>query len=635
MKNLLLLVLIFGVSPLFAQPSVLLEKAEQLSVQGDYPASNDSLSAFINRYPVKRYEVGAAYFLRSFNHLQMDNLEAAAEDNEASLAIRQALIPEEVGKNLIREGAIALKAGHQDKALKLFSEAEAYPYIDEPEQPALMKLYTGQAFAQKGMMQAARDAYQEATDVLEVVGEDENELQARLYYLIGKTYQSDEQWDEAENWLVRSLNSTKTDWPGKLDVYLALAAVGYSKGDKLMALAYYQEALQYAQQVAGPYSPQLAKVYLNLACFYRITNNKKNGEIAVQKGLQTLCPDFTSEAFGDYPSLEEFCGDWKLFAALMSLKTSFLLQEYALRQDAALLNEAQKMSSLSLDAFERYALIFAGPNEYGDLLQSYPEYYASAISVALAKGEVQGGEKEKQRAFQLAERAKILPKRLKAAQGGVASARQGLEKEKRGLKQNVNEARLKYQLDPSEEKWQNGFYDQRKAYLGFIASLELQDSSHYAERYAMSAPSLAEVQGNLGRREAFISYFLTEEEYFIFAASRRKYEAESLPIQYPGVLTRGEMPEERGLDTMLKEFPRVIAANNTERFAELSPLLYQCLLAPVDKALKRNKALAISPHGRLEGFPFDTLMEKKKDAESYQQLSEADNGYEIRFWEYP
>lgn len=632
MKNLLSIALIFSAAVLWAQPSVLQETAEKLSAQGNYPASNDSLSSFINRYSVRRYEVGAAYFLRSYNHLQMGNLEAAAEDNEASMAIRQALIPEEVGKNLMRSGYLALEKGRYDEALELLSEAKGYPYIDEPELPALIDQYEGQAYAHLGNLPQAREAYQEAIEVLEVVGDTENSLKARLHYLLAETYQADQKWGEAKKQLERSLSTSKAAWPGKLETYFALGALHLNTGDELAALSYYQQALQFARETAVAQSPRLAEAFLHLARFYRTTNNKKKGELAVQQGLQVLCPDFNSQAVEDYPKLDNFCGSWELLAALLSLKTSFRLQDYALYQDASLLEEAQRISQLSLDAFEQHALLFATPGQYAGLLQSYSGYYAAAISIALARAEAQGLPKEKERAFQLAERARLLPKRLEVAKQEVDGPRAGLETEERGLMQNLNELRARYQLEPDLEKWQKGLYDQRRAYLGFIASLQRQDSSYYAERYAMEVPSLEEVRSKLGRKEVLISYVLAEKEYFIFAISRRKYEAVSLPLLYPGILARGEMPEERSLNSLLEEYPEVIAANNTARFAKLSPLLYHSLLGPVDKVWRHKKIIMVSIPAQFEGFPLHTLIDNEKDAASYKQLSEVDNGYEIRIW---
>ena len=130
-----LLFLLSSCAVMYGQVAPLMEIAEQLSKQGKFVASNDSLSVLINQYTERLYDVGEAYYLRSYNNLQLGNLDAAKSDNEASTKIHQRLNPEELGKNVKRTGEIAFAEGNYDEAIVALKEATSYPYLDEPEIP--------------------------------------------------------------------------------------------------------------------------------------------------------------------------------------------------------------------------------------------------------------------------------------------------------------------------------------------------------------------------------------------------------------------------------------------------------------------------------------------------------------------
>lgn len=195
MKLLLpLLFLIASSAVMYGQVAPLMEIAEQLSKQEKYAASNDSLSALIDRYAERLYDVGEAYYLRSYNHLQLGNMDAAKSDNQVSTKIHQRLNPEELGKNVKRTGEIAFAEGNYDEAIVALKEATSYPYLDEPEIPVHIEKLLGDAYAQQSKWEEAGGHYEAALNNLALVIDGTNEMQTDLILRYTKTQAAQKNW---------------------------------------------------------------------------------------------------------------------------------------------------------------------------------------------------------------------------------------------------------------------------------------------------------------------------------------------------------------------------------------------------------------------------------------------------------
>jgi tetratricopeptide (TPR) repeat protein len=189
-----LLLFLVSTSMLYSQAAYLIEVAGQLSRQGKYTASNDSLSVLIDRYGKRLYDVGEAYYLRSYNHLQLGKLDDAKSDNEASTKIHQRLNPEELGKNAKRAGEIALAEEKYDEAIAALKEAAAYPYFDEPEIPVYIEMLMGDAYAQQSAWKEAGIHYEAALNNLAMVIDSTNNMQSDLILRYTKTQIAQKNW---------------------------------------------------------------------------------------------------------------------------------------------------------------------------------------------------------------------------------------------------------------------------------------------------------------------------------------------------------------------------------------------------------------------------------------------------------
>ncbi|MCG8331219.1 MAG: tetratricopeptide repeat protein [Chitinophagales bacterium] len=252
--------------------------AEQLSTEGQYVASNDSLNLLIKRYGDRKYDVGEAYYLRSYNHLQLGNIEAAKVDNEASMMIREVLIPEELGKNLKRSGRIAIAEEQYELAIKLLEEAESYPYMDEPEIPAQIEVLLGDVSTKQSNWEKARTHYSSALEILEIINDEPNLMQADILLRTAKTWVAEEDWPQAISTLLDVLeksNEIEGGWDAQGDVYLTLGEVNQQMGNYWLAERRYYAAYRTFVAQDGLDSATAAKALSHLTDLKSQQENKK------------------------------------------------------------------------------------------------------------------------------------------------------------------------------------------------------------------------------------------------------------------------------------------------------------------------------------------------------------------------
>lgn len=273
-----ILLFLLGTSNLFGQSASLMRIAEQLSTKEQYVASNDSLDLLIKRYGDRKYDVGEAYYLRSYNHLQLGNIEAAKADNETSMMIREELIPEELGKNLKRSGRIAIAEGRYEEAIKLLEEAESYPYMDEPEIPAQIEMLLGDVNAMQSNWEKARTHYSSALEVLEIINDEPNLMQADILLRTAKTWMAQEDWSQAIRTLLDVLeksNEMEDDWDAQGDAYLTLGEVNQQMGNYWLAERRYYAAYRTFVAQDGLNSANATKALSHLAALKSEQENKK------------------------------------------------------------------------------------------------------------------------------------------------------------------------------------------------------------------------------------------------------------------------------------------------------------------------------------------------------------------------
>ena len=218
----------------FAQPNQLFSEAEKLSAAGQYSASNALLDKFVAAYPTRMYDKGEAFFLKSYNHLLLGNLEAALSDNATSLELRRQFIPEDAAKNYMRFGAIYQMQGQYEQALDYLFQSEEFPLIDDPHTAALIKGYIGNVYADLKQYVQARKYYRQSLDILLIEEGEESPDVVSNYYHIGRTFLMEDKPGMAREWFEKAL-ATEQAPPGaaiqKGRLYNAMGQVEMEAGE--------------------------------------------------------------------------------------------------------------------------------------------------------------------------------------------------------------------------------------------------------------------------------------------------------------------------------------------------------------------------------------------------------------------
>jgi CHAT domain-containing protein len=108
----------------------------------------------------------------------------------------------------------------------------------------------------------------------------------------------------------------------------------------------------------------------------------------------------------------------------------------------------------------------------------------------------------------------------------------------------------------------------------------------------------------LKKGETLLSYFISPEKAYSFIVSRENFKVTLLPIN------------EKEINSYVERFLHSIKENNTNDMNRFGSLLYEKLIKPLEKHLKKNRGIIIVPAGKLETIPFGSLIiEKEKSGQ--------------------
>lgn len=637
MRYPLLFLPLFIVAVAGAQPGEMLEKAEVLSAAGRYQASNAVLDEFIATYSTRMYDQGEALFLRSYNHLQLGNVEAALSDNTASLELRQQFIPEDAAKNYMHYGAIYLLQGQYERALDNLFRSEEFPLIDDPQAAARIKGYIGNVFTELKQYERARKYYDQSLDILLIEeGEAAPDVSAN-YYHIGRTLLLEGKAGLAREWFEKALAMEKELEGGavrKGQLYNALGKAEEKEGRLQEAEEYFRLAAQVYRGQFGKDHRGLARSLINLAELELIKGNTDGARNNVQEALRQLCPGFAGRSFADNPDEGALSLSRPLLARALEVKAAIALDAYEEQPQEELLEQALAASRRAAGALEEEVALSGGEAGRLRLLEEYTATYEAGITAAYQLYRATGNMSYAEQAFELSERAKALLLRLnRVSREGLHGLSGELQEKEARLRYALKAAEVAYALHPGEPEQQQELALQRQAYLKLVEDIRSSSPEYYRQRFAVAPLTPRQLQEKLGEKQALLSYFLGESHYFIFALSADDFRALRLENEPSGNAAAGregavssdlrkgagsnakiEAPQKPpALNDAVDGFLAAIRKAGSQPFAFYSYTLYRQLLLPVKEILDKKDELIIIPHGRLSYIPFEALITAEAD----------------------
>lgn len=617
----------------------MLEQAEVLSAAGRYDASNKVLDEFLAAYPNRMYDRGEALFLKSYNHLQLGDLDAALADNTASLEVRRQVIPEAAAGNYMRYGAIYLLQGQYERALDHLFNSEEFPLIDDPQMAALIKGYIGSAFTEVRQYDKARKYYRQSLDILRIEEGEESPDVSTNYYHIGRTYLLEGRPGEAGEWLEKALKLEKELEGGavrKGQLYNALGQMAEAEGKLEEAEENYRRAIQVYRGLLANNRPELARSLSNLAELkFRMEDLDAAGD-NIQEALQQLCPGFTGKNFDDIPARDALVLNRPLLARALAIKTALLLERFDKQQRQESLEAALAAGLRAAAVLEEEVAVLGGETSRLSLLEEYTGIYETAITAAYELYRNSGNLAYAEQAFGLTERAKALVLRLnRISREGLQGLPAQLQEEEARQRNALKAAEVAFALEPENPEQQQELARRRQSYRSLMERIRSSSPEYYAQRFAPEPPTPQQLQDALGEKQALLSYFLGEDHYFIFALTNDNFHI----LRLDNELLRNETEADWGslmgkdlkkrtgigvytkLDVPLKlpALPGAIEGyllairKVDKRFTFYGHHLYSQLIFPLEGLLDKKEELIIIPHGRLSYIPFEALISSEAD----------------------
>jgi len=173
-----------------------LQNAEKLSAQYAYEASSAELMQFIEAHPERKYDLGRAWALHSFNLLRLGKMEAAREANRKSFDLRRQLRSPEITENYLRAAQIDMNAKDYGAAL-VSAEQGMQMLIENPRVYADLNLYAAKALYKLNRKEEAQQYFDTARDVLLIEVGKADPAYADLLYQGGRIQEEREAFAEA------------------------------------------------------------------------------------------------------------------------------------------------------------------------------------------------------------------------------------------------------------------------------------------------------------------------------------------------------------------------------------------------------------------------------------------------------
>ncbi len=649
MKKLLFITLLISVGQLQGQP--ILDTATRLSEDNQYLASTTLLEQFIEDHPDRYFDIAQAYFLISYNYMQLGDYRGALAANDRSHTIRDQIHSENISENYMREGTIHLLMGDYERAVDLLYTAYNLP-IENPQSFALTMGYMASAQQALGNYEKALKGYEQAREVLEIeLGDDHPDL-ATNFYNVGTLYLDWGKPEKARQALEKGLAIAKRspdrrDQLGKL--YTALGLL-YSESDPEQATDFYHQAEGTFQLAYGDYHPELIRTKLHLAKIALQQDDPVMAQVQVSAALEKILP---AGQMG--PMTEASALDGILLAEAWQLKA--LLQLNA--PDEATLAEALSTCEHAVEVLSHELNLRYGDATQLKLLEQLHPVFETGIMAALELFQLTGGYEYQERAFYLAEASRANLLRIQRMNvGDLAIKYPKLVQQEQALKNQLRQEEALLVLDPTNAVQRKLKVDAYEKYQNFLQKVAIEQPNYYEALFAITSPTIAELQQMLDEKTSLIEYFLGVDDYYIFAVSSDNVQTVRLPkktvtgpefkqfnTSWKGLVAKGKASpgvysklENQGevadLDQAIDDFLVAIQKLQAKKLADSGYQLYQRLLAPVDKVFKHSQNLIIIPHDKLHQIPFETLLTKEIDRDKkirYHKLDYLIKDFSIQY----
>ncbi|MBX2872995.1 MAG: CHAT domain-containing protein [Saprospiraceae bacterium] len=623
MRVSLLICICLLTSGLPAQGSPSMALARSLSENLQFQASNEVLSDYIARYPNRLYDRATAFFLQSYNYMQLGVYHQAMVANKESLAIKERLGLEGAGENYMRSGAIYLLAGDPDRALTDLMRAKDFP-IESGEVYALIDGYLGATYAELGELGEAEKYYQQSIESLEIDFGDEHPDLATAYYNLGRLKLKQDKLEDAEGLLRRAISIAAALRQHRTmgQIYNVLAKVQETTAPD-EAYRTYEKAISLLGRQYGKHHADLARTHLNLSRYYLLEEEPDKARTQLGEALASLLPEEEVKSWKYMPRADVLSLDPVLLIQVLGQRTHLLQLMYREQPSSSHLRLALQSTEVATEVLALHLASLGG--EVGRLMLTEKLYdiFEPGIRAAVELYEDEGEESYLEKAFVLTERGKAMMAKADDSAVDILQQKADLEL---GLRQALRAAQRNFEGEASAEAIAQ-LQEARK-------NLRLYQKELKGFQYLQTDGfGIADLQKSLAEDEAMLSYFLGEANYYIFALSREEVVVKQLANNHTHVwgkkktlkklMNPASLEPKTGIGVYSKIDPklrlpgikrsiiayrRAIKKLDGSEYTFYAADLFGKLIYPVETVLRQKRKLLIIPHGDLFTIPFEAFL---------------------------
>lgn len=588
------------------------------------PGLVDNLSYIGKIYTdIGKYEEGIEYFQEALKIQEELNDKPGIAHNLNNIAnlysylgnykesiklLNQALgISEEIkdstqtAKTLINLGTVNFRLRNYQKSIEYLNRA--FKIADEAKEENL-KAYAlnlmGVVYRSQGNYEKALDNYKRALKINKKLG-----LQAEIatnLSIIGELYKELGHYDEALKYLQQSLDIAKAS-KDKLMVAVNLSYIGevrYKQGNYSQALEFYSSSLEIFEELS--FKDRIARSFNNIGY---LKGEMKEWDDAIEN---------FDKAIAIYRDLGD--REW----IRVSLFGRGLYSE-----EKGDLVSAEKSYKEAVDVFESIRKDVAGGEEAEQIFSDVNvKIYEKLVSLLIRLG-------KKEEALEYIERSRSKTLRDTFLKSGVTS----FDEKTRGLLNQYDElsrreASINYELirekskpSPNSEKIGNlveTLVKTRSEFSRVTLELRTEHPSIY-DLLSIRPETFLELekQRNLPGNVAFVEYFITDKETYIFLVSEKDLIIKSVSVTKKELnklvsLFRELIHKNRSMPTNdWRDDGSDRYRNNIKPLKDLSALLYYYLVEPIRDEVRFADIVAIIPFGSLHYLPFHALARENAD----------------------
>ncbi|MEQ9467136.1 MAG: CHAT domain-containing tetratricopeptide repeat protein [Ekhidna sp.] len=448
-------------------------------------------------------------------------------------------------------------------------------------------------------------------------------LRANLNIAFANMEQSN--FDEA----LQQLNTVKliydatyeADHPNKAYIQSIIGRVHLEKKEYEKALLNQKEALQMYISLFGEKHPDVANTYYLIGEIYKAKSEFKTSVEFYQRAIYANLPEQVYADIYDLPTLQNYFNADILLRTLqakaIALGALHFEKSLNVRDIVGAIETYQKCDEL-ITIVRRKRLNEQDKLRLGQIAK---EVYENGIQLSLILSEQSFNKKKHlQTAFDFCERSKssVL---LEAITESKAKKFAGIPDEQIQLEDSLKDeiSYLEQQLAQPEnadnQEMKDLLFSYQNTYRDFIASLEANYPEYFKLKYDQSIASVESVQKHLGADAAMLSYFVGENDMYIFIITQKGTQAERRK--------KGE-----DFDKLISGLRNAIKYNSNSTFYKSAKSLHELLIPVLPSDIKE---LVILPDGALGTLPFEAFIHPDDESDAFMNANFLIKNYRVSY----